>query len=104
MTRLRQKYKSLKQKYERSLQRHKIQVEEYSQPIVKLAYTYDVSDFEWHAIKFSDFDLEDCILKEAAHAIGKEMIKNGLIELQKTKLYGMTEFRCEVRIVTPPKS
>ena len=98
MNRLRQKYKKLKQKFEK----RPVKVIRQMQSLpVRIAYRKAVSDEEMANLK--GYDFENRILEMAANAIAERLIKDGLVVAQKDVLYGGTEYRYEVMVIPPFK-
>lgn len=98
MTRLRQKYKKLKQMYERRPVKVIRQMQ--SHP-VRVAYRKAVSDEEMANLK--GFDFENRIREMAASAIAERLLNDGLVVAQKDVFYGGTEYYYEVMIIPPFK-
>ena len=97
MTRLRQKYKKLKQAFER---RPINVVRQASCHLIRVAYRHYLSEQDAAALH-NDLDLENLIQERAAKEIAERIIKGKLLTVLKEDAFGGTKYYFEVMIVPP---
>ena len=98
MTRLRQKYKKLKQAFDR---RPTKVIRQMSEPHTSVVYRHFLPDQDVALRK--DFDFESRVREYAAKVIAEQIIKDGLITVHTDGVFGGTEYRYEVMVVPPFK-
>ena len=97
MTRLRQKYKKLKQAFER---RPINVVRQASCHPIRVTYRHYLSEQDAVALH-NDLDLENLIQERAAKEIAERIIKGKLLTVLREDVFGGTKYYFEVMIVPP---